>query len=79
MKLKIGDSVKIREDLEKNVWYGKNTAVSSMIILAGKEAKITDVFKDDEYSIDIDHSRWKWTKKCFNQTKTTKKMKKTKI
>ena len=35
MKLKIGDSVKIREDLEKNVWYGKNTAVSSMIILAG--------------------------------------------
>ena len=65
MKLKIGDSVKIREDLEKNVWYGKNTAVSSMIILAGKEAKITDVFKDDEYSIDIDHSRWKWTKKMF--------------
>ena len=60
MKYKIGDKVKIREDLIVANDYGSDGFVEEMERYKGKTATITDVHWD-KYEIDIDNGDWYWT------------------
>lgn len=61
MNYKVGDSVKIREDLEvemiHDIMYNMDT---EMIKYKGKTAIITSVY-DSYYDLDIDNGVWIWT------------------
>lgn len=60
MKHKIGDKVKIREDLIVGNTYGSDSFAEEMAQYKGKTATITDVYWD-KYEIDIDDGSWCWT------------------
>lgn len=72
-KLKIGDKVIIREDLECKQ-YGLNTAVSYMLKYAGQEATIRGYVstKIDNYHLDIDDGQWAWDINMFEYTAENK-------
>ena len=68
---KIGDKVKIREDLEVNKSYNELFFVKDMEKYKGKIATITRVSPvTHSYEIDIDDNDWCWTddmfKTCIN-------------
>ena len=67
-KLKIGDKVIIRGDLEHKT-YGLNTAVSDMLKYAGEEATIIGHArsKQDNYTLDIDGGCWTWDINMFEE------------
>lgn len=77
MKFKIGDKVKIREDLVIDLAYGCDVFVSDMSEYCGKEAVITDIYdnclKDGVYSLDIDDGAWYWTDKMLEDAVDIKK------
>lgn len=74
MKFKIGDKVKIREDLVVDLAYGCDVFISDMSEYCGKEATITDnCFKDGVYSLDIDDGVWYWTEEMLEDVTNTKK------
>jgi hypothetical protein len=60
MKYKVGDKVKIREDLIVDNDYGSDGFTEEMEQYKGKTATITDVCYD-KYEIDIDDGNWCWT------------------
>ena len=60
MKHRIGDKVKIREDLIVNNVCGSDSFTEEMEQYKGKTATITDVYWD-KYEIDIDNGNWCWT------------------
>lgn len=64
MKYKVGDKVKIREDLIVDVEYGSDSFAEEMAQYKGKTATITDVYWD-KYEIDLDDSDWCWTDEMF--------------
>lgn len=72
-KLKIGDKVIIRRDLEHKK-YGRNTAVSDMVRYAGQEATIKRHVpaKKDNYYLDIDDGKWCWDIDMFEYTEESK-------
>ena len=62
MKFKIGDKVKIREDLKYGMIvcsYERNSVVKDMLQYAGKTATITDI-DDNACYLDIDGEEWVW-------------------
>lgn len=64
MEYKVGDKVKIREDLSYEDTYGGFLFIPEMINYKGKVATILEtnnVFGKLFYKIDIDNKRWKWT------------------
>lgn len=72
-KLKIGDKVIIRRDLEHKE-YGLNTAVPDMVRYAGQEATIRNYVstKKDNYYLDIDNGKWCWDINMFEYTAESK-------
>lgn len=61
MKFKVGDQVKIREDLSLGKYYSVNLS-RSMLSYKGKEAKITYISPDDDTChLDIDSGNWWWS------------------
>lgn len=62
--LKIGDKVKIRQDLVHEKIYNNCSYNADMEKYAGKVATITNIFRDSEtevnYSLDIDSEEWYW-------------------
>lgn len=64
MEFKIGDKVKIREDLKYGMIvcsYERNSVVEGMLQYAGKTATITDI-DDHVCYLDIDGEEWIWGK-----------------
>ena len=69
MKHKVGDKVKIREDLKAKHLYGNNAWVTQkMHNLRGKIAHITEVTKYGKYCIDLDNSEYLWVDEMFEDT-----------
>ena len=61
MKFKVGDQVKIREDLSLGKYYSVHLS-RSMLSNKGKEAKITYISPDDDTChLDIDSGNWWWS------------------
>lgn len=61
MKFKVGDRVKIREDLSLGKYYSVHLS-RSMLSNKGKEAKITYISPDDDTChLDIDGDGWWWS------------------
>lgn len=61
MKFKVGDQVKIREDLSLGKYYSVHLS-RSMLLNKGKEAKITYISPDDDTChLDIDDGIWWWS------------------
>lgn len=62
--LKVGDKVKIKQDLVLGKFYNDCMYTADMVKYAGKVATITNIFQDSEtefsYRLDIDSERWFW-------------------
>lgn len=61
MKYKVGDKVKIREDLKVGKDYNDCTFIVDMEKYKGKIATIKYSYSDDSYEIDLDGGTWFWT------------------
>lgn len=64
---KVGDKVKIREDLRANHSYGNIDTNKTMPKYRGKIATITARFPDGNYVLDIDRDYCSWTPEMFDQ------------
>ena len=65
MKYKVGDEVRVREDLAADNWYGNEIVVSGMTRLKGKIVTISKV-RYDKYEIEEDNKIWWWTDEMFS-------------
>ena len=65
MKYKVGDKVRVREDLAADNWYGNEIVVSGMTCLKGKIVTISKVLYD-KYEIEEDNKIWNWTDDMFS-------------
>lgn len=68
MKFKVGDRVKIREDLMTGKTYGKESFVDFMEKYRGKMVTIKAVFAH-YYEIEEDIENWSWTDEMFDYKK----------
>lgn len=69
MKYKVGDKVRIREDLSEDMLHGELYAIDQMLDYRGKVVTIKDVCKYC-YLIKEDHGEWAWTDEMFEDTST---------
>lgn len=68
MKLKVGQKVKIREDLISGRQYGSEPFVYDMNGKQGKVARITHLHTElGEYSINLDRGKYYWTDEMFSE------------
>jgi hypothetical protein len=65
MKYKVGDKVRIREDLEVGKGYNNCTFIRDMKKYKGEIATITYCYDDGSYDIDLDEGAWFWTDDMF--------------
>ena len=62
MKYKIGDKVRVRDDLEKDIFYGEHRFEEEQEEFKGKSAIINNVNKaSNYYDLDIDYEEFYWT------------------
>lgn len=73
MKYKVGDKVKVREDLDENVEYGYEEATEEMLAFRGKVVTIEKIMFDREYIILEDIKKWYWTDEMFECKVGTRK------
>lgn len=75
MGLKIGDRVRIREDLAVGMSSGNdnnNYVVGEMLCFSGKVAIVTSIEDEGEtYHIDRDNNEWHWTEMSLVPYQTT--------
>ena len=72
-KYKIGDKVKIREDLKGGCEYNELYFNTDMEKYRGKIATITEVTNVGDYSIDLDCNYWWWNDYMFEYAILTEK------
>lgn len=66
MKYKVGDKVKVREDLSKEKCYGGCCVDSVMEQFAGEMVTISHEYgRINRYKIEEDNMRWCWTDEMF--------------
>lgn len=68
MKYKVGDKVKIREDLEVDKIYDSWDCSDDMVQYGGRIATIVKCH-DDSYQIDVDDKFYNWTDGMFEDIK----------
>lgn len=66
MKYKVGDKVRVREDLVVDRTYGNDCFVSGMVIMKGKEVTIDEVNEGAE-TYRIKECRFNWTEEMFEE------------
>lgn len=77
MKHKIGDKVRVRDDLELDKWYSMSNhkfsdfVNSEMIMFKGKEVTISDDNFCGMYRIKEDNGEWHWTDEMFSGLATS--------
>ena len=68
MKYKIGDAVRVREDLEDGKLYGNEVFIGDdMMTCRGRVAMIEEIVCDGEYYINIDQERYVWSEEMFDE------------
>lgn len=72
MKYKVGNKVKVRENLEVDKKYGTEEFVEEMEEYRGKIVTIDTVNKDDYY-IEEDKQTWSWTEEMLEDVKNDNK------
>ena len=65
MKYKVGDKVKIREDLEVGKMYGNEEFVGNMVTYKNRTVMIDEILGDGRYHINIDPTGFIWTDEMF--------------
>ena len=65
MKYKVGDKVRVREDLEVSKEYGNDYVINSMLSLKGKIVTICNI-DVDEYKIKEDFQKHWWPEEMFS-------------
>ena len=76
MKYKIGDKVRVRDDLHLNEIYKMDSGtdydsvVSEMLKFKGKEATISTYIDSNKYLISEDGGCWNWTDEMFSDLAT---------
>ena len=65
MKYKVGDKVKIREDLVVDQWYGDDIFTPEMSSFKGQVVTITKI-RENKYVIEEDSKRYYWTDDMFS-------------
>ena len=72
MKYKVGDKVRVRDDLERGKWYSMNNrnfsdfANSEMLKFKGEDVTILDDKRFGMYLIKEDGGKWHWTDEMFS-------------
>lgn len=66
MKLKVGDKVRIKNDLIEYKTYGKERVMPEMIKYKNKVAIINKVVNND-FIIDLDNGCWWWTEEMLDK------------
>ena len=66
MKYKVGDKVRVREDLIVDQWYGEDTFTSGMVSFKGKIVTISNI-ESGFYILKEDSSRWNWADEMFSE------------
>lgn len=69
MKYKVGDKVRVREDLSVNGIYGRNVFVSRMTSFKGKQVTIKRI-QDEAYQMKEDDGVWNWTDEMLEPVET---------
>ena len=64
MKYKVGDKVRVREDLAADNWYGNEIVVPGMTCLKGKIVTISNTVQN-KYEIKEDSGCYWWTDEMF--------------
>lgn len=64
MKYKVGDKVKVREDLEVDIRHGTEEFIEEMEEYKGKIVTI-DTVNEDDYYIEEDKQSWAWTEEML--------------
>lgn len=64
MKYKIGDKVRVKEDLVVDQWYGDDIFCSGMDSFKGQTVTIKKI-RENKYVIEEDHENWHWTEEMF--------------
>ena len=62
---KVGDKIKIREDLEDGKMYGGVDFIPYMSEFLGKEATITGIDEDGDFLLDTDWGMFLWSTEMF--------------
>ena len=66
MKYKVGDKVRVREDLIVDQWYGNDKFCSGMYSFEGQTVTIK-IVKENKYLIEEDSGKWNWTDEMFSE------------
>lgn len=70
---KVGDKVRIRNDLEVGIMYNIRIDFSDgMVEFRGKEATVVDVDEDGDYLLDIDNREYFWCDEMLEAVKEVK-------
>ena len=64
MKYKVGDKVRVREDLVADQWYGDDIFTPEMDSFKGQVVTIKKI-RENKYVIEEDHGDWNWTDEMF--------------
>lgn len=64
---KVGDTVRIRSDLDASESYKRHFVTLRMLEFAGRSAKIMKDMTEDghSYTLDIDNGYWGWDRQMF--------------
>lgn len=65
MKYKVGDKVKVREDLVVDSRYGDDTFAVGMQKFSGKTMTVYDITPKNKYKLKEDFDRYNWTDEMF--------------
>ena len=66
MRFKVGDKVRVLNDLEVDKMYGSDYVIPEMVEWLGKIAAIS-IVGGDYYNLDIDGGEWCWTDEMLEE------------
>lgn len=72
MKYKVGDRVKIKENLIVDKYYNGEAFIDDMKPYVGQLAIINQIVEDEKYKLDIDSEDWVWTEDMLEPKQFTK-------